>query len=76
MGDLEASKNQFNQIEKDGTVQRKRQRREQNYMVRDLVTCLALCHNVTPTYPDPSDPTIREFQASSPDEVALVKFAD
>ena len=45
-------------------------------MVRDLVTCLALCHNVTPTYPDPLDPTIREFQASSPDEVALVKFSD
>jgi len=45
-------------------------------MVRDLVTCLALCHNVTPTYPDPSDPTKRDYQASSPDEVALVKFAD
>ena len=45
-------------------------------MVRDLVTCLALCHNVTPTYPDPDNPTVRDFQASSPDEVALVKFAD
>lgn len=45
-------------------------------MVRDLVTCLALCHNVTPTYPYPSDPTMKEFQASSPDEIALVKFAD
>jgi phospholipid-translocating ATPase len=51
-------------------------RREQNYVVRDLITCLALCHNVTPTYPDPDDPTCREFQASSPDEIALVKFAD
>lgn len=51
-------------------------RREQHYMVRDLITCLALCHNVTPTYPDPNDPTQRDFQASSPDEVALVKFAD
>lgn len=45
-------------------------------MVRDLITCLALCHNVTPTYPDANDTSIREFQASSPDEVALVKFAD
>ena len=45
-------------------------------MARDFITCLALCHNVTPTYPDPNDPTIRDFQASSPDEVALVKFAD
>ena len=51
-------------------------RREQNYVVRDLITCLALCHNVTPTYPDPDDPTLREFQASSPDEIALVRFAD
>ena len=55
---------------------KKGNRREQNYVVRDLVTCLALCHNVTPTYPDPDDPTVREFQASSPDEIALVKFAD
>lgn len=51
-------------------------RREQQYIVRDLITCLALCHNVTPTYPDPNDLSVREFQASSPDEVALVKFAD
>ena len=55
---------------------RKNKRREQHYIVRDMITCLALCHNVTPTYPDPNDPTIRDFQASSPDEVALVKFAD
>ena len=31
---------------------------------------------MTPTYPDPSSPDLREFQASSPDEIALVKFAD
>jgi len=55
---------------------KKGNRREQHYVVRDLITCLALCHNVTPTYPDPDDPTVREFQASSPDEIALVKFAD
>ena len=54
----------------------RKNRREQHYMVRDLITCLALCHNVTPTYPDPENPTVRDFQASSPDEVALVKFAD
>jgi len=40
------------------------------------MTALALCHNVTPTHPDPHDHTIVEFQASSPDEIALVKFAD
>lgn len=40
------------------------------------MSALALCHNVTPTFPDPDDPTVIEFQASSPDEIALVKFAD
>jgi phospholipid-translocating ATPase len=45
-------------------------------MVRDMITALALCHNVTPVYPDEHDKTIKELQASSPDEVALVKFAE
>jgi hypothetical protein len=36
-------------------------RRDQSYVVRDLITCLALCHNVTPTYPDPDDPSLRDF---------------
>jgi hypothetical protein len=27
-------------------------------------------------YPDGDDPTKKEFQASSPDEVALVRFSD
>jgi phospholipid-translocating ATPase len=40
-----------------------------------VVSALALCHNVTPTYPNPDEPTAVEYQASSPDEVALVKFA-
>ena len=44
--------------------------------MRDFVTALALCHNVTPTFPDPDDETLVEYQASSPDEVALVKFAE
>ena len=51
-------------------------RREQHMVVRDFMTALALCHNVTPTYPDAEDSSKVEFQASSPDEVALVKFAD
>jgi phospholipid-translocating ATPase len=37
---------------------------------------LSLCHNVTPVYPDPLNRSKKEFQASSPDEVALVKFAE
>jgi phospholipid-translocating ATPase len=39
------------------------------------MTALALCHNVTPVFPDANDKKIVEFQASSPDEIALVKFA-
>ena len=41
----------------------------------DLITALALCHNVTPTYPNADNKEIVEYQASSPDEIALVKFA-
>jgi phospholipid-translocating ATPase len=52
------------------------QRRDESSVVRDLVTALALCHNVTPTYPDPKNPNQVEYQASSPDEIALVKFAE
>jgi phospholipid-translocating ATPase len=37
---------------------------------------LSLCHNVTPVYPNANEPTYKEFQASSPDEIALVKFAE
>jgi len=51
-------------------------RRDQGCVVRDFVTALALCHNVTPTFPDEADETAVEYQASSPDEIALVKFAE
>ena len=40
---------------------RRKVRREQQNVARDTITALALCHNVTPTYPDPTDPTVREF---------------
>jgi len=30
-------------------------RRDQSCVVRDLITALAVCHNVTPTYPNPDD---------------------
>lgn len=69
------SQNPKNPLQKSNNNKRGKSR-DQNFIVRDLITALALCHNVTPTYPDPSDPSIRDFQASSPDEVALVKFAD
>lgn len=31
-------------------------RREQKYVVRDLILALCLCHNVTPVFPDENDP--------------------
>jgi magnesium-transporting ATPase (P-type) len=37
---------------------------------------ISLCHNVTPVYTNERDRTVKELQASSPDEVALVKFGD
>ena len=45
-------------------------------MIRDLVTCLALCHNVTPVYPDENDREKVELMASSPDEIALVSYSN
>jgi phospholipid-translocating ATPase len=47
-------------------------KRDKYFIVRDFITCLALCHNVTPTLED----GVRTFQASSPDEIALVKIAE
>ena len=41
--------------------------------LRETITALALCHNVTPV--NGEDGSI-EYQASSPDEVALVKFTE
>lgn len=45
-------------------------------MVRDFITALALCHNVTPVFPDEFDKNKKEFMASSPDEIALVSYAN
>ncbi len=49
-------------------------RRAPKKIMRDLVTALALCHNVTPIRDDNTG-QIKEYQASSPDEVALVQIA-
>lgn len=50
--------------------------REQHYVVRDLFLSLSLCHNVTPVYPDSNDRNKKEYQAASPDEIALVSIAE
>jgi len=47
-------------------------KRRQECILRDLLTSLILCNNVTPVI----DEGARILQASSPDEIALVKFAE
>ena len=47
-------------------------KRDKELIVRDLITALCLCHNVTPV----EDNGEKIYQASSPDEVALVKIAE
>ena len=46
----------------------KRIRRDRGKIIRDTITAMVLCNNVTPTETG--------YQASSPDEIALVKFAE
>lgn len=50
-----------------------RGRRDMSSRVHDVVISLALCHNVTPVTND--DGTVT-YQASSPDEVAIVKWTE
>ena len=60
------------------TTEKKRHksiRRLKNKIIRDTITSMVLCNNVTPIIDD-KDPTIITYQASSPDEVALVKFSE
>ena len=53
-----------------------RTRREIGSRVRDLVLALALCHNVTPSMEDVNGQSVTTYQASSPDEIAIVKWAE
>ena len=46
-------------------------RRELNFVIRDLILAMALCHNVTPVFAKH-----KEFQASSPDEIALLQMVE
>eukprot|EP01116_Phalansterium_solitarium_P016867 TRINITY_DN400_c3_g1_i1.p1 TRINITY_DN400_c3_g1~~TRINITY_DN400_c3_g1_i1.p1 ORF type:complete len:1058 (+),score=360.52 TRINITY_DN400_c3_g1_i1:1014-4187(+) len=49
-------------------------RRTMSSRIREAVRALALCHNVTPVVDEDSGSIA--YQASSPDEVALVKFTE
>lgn len=51
-----------------------RTRREIGSRVRDTILALALCHNVTPTKDEEDGEEITTYQASSPDEIAIVQY--
>ena len=53
-----------------------RTRREIGSRVRDLIMALALCHNVTPTTEEDNGHSFTTYQASSPDEIAIVKWTE
>ncbi|KAI1452006.1 phospholipid-translocating P-type ATPase [Annulohypoxylon moriforme] len=53
-----------------------RTRREIGSRVRDVVLALALCHNVTPTVEEEDGQTTTSYQASSPDEIAIVRWTE
>lgn len=53
-----------------------RSRREISTRVMDLVLALALCHNVTPTTEEVEGRRVTNYQASSPDEIAIVQWAE
>ena len=47
-------------------------KKEKEFAMRDIITALILCHNVTPVH----EGNVKTFQASSPDEIALVQIAE
>lgn len=49
----------------------KKRKRDTDMVCRDMLTALAICNNVTPVYEGKE----KTFQASSPDEIALVEYA-
>jgi phospholipid-translocating ATPase len=53
-----------------------RTRREIGSRVRDVVLALGICHNVTPTIEEENGEMITSYQASSPDEIAIVKWTE
>ncbi|RAO65023.1 uncharacterized protein BHQ10_001035 [Talaromyces amestolkiae] len=59
-----------------GTGAATRTRREIGTRVRDLLLALALCHNVTPTTDEEDGRRVINYQASSPDEIAIVKYTE
>jgi phospholipid-translocating ATPase len=50
----------------------KNYKRVSDKVVRDMLTAIAVCHNVTPV----DEEGVKSYQASSPDEIALVNLAE
>jgi len=71
-GTLFTPSTQFGASNASGT----RSRREIGMRVRDLVLALAVCHNVTPTIEEVDGENVTAYQASSPDEIAIVKWTE
>lgn len=73
LGDIE-EKIQKGRLENSQGNKKKRKhfKREKEYLIRDAITSLVLCNNVTPI----KESGQRTLQASSPDEIALVKIAE
>ncbi|CEH18028.1 aminophospholipid-transporting p-type atpase [Ceraceosorus bombacis] len=67
------SMDEVNPMAGAGAILAGRGRRDMSSRVKDVVLALALCHNVTPVVND--DGTVT-YQASSPDEVAIVKWTE
>lgn len=59
-----------------GGTSASRTRREISFRVRDLVLALAVCHNVTPTTEEVDGQSVTSYQASSPDEIAIVRWTE
>lgn len=62
-----------NGLKPPSSIKLKSSKRGYEAITRDLITALCLCHNVTPIDEAGKE---RTYQASSPDEVSLVKFAE
>ncbi|EGR32551.1 phospholipid-translocating p-type flippase family protein, putative [Ichthyophthirius multifiliis] len=59
-------------IENGENQENKKNRRKNELIIRDVFTALSVCHNVTPVIENGE----KTYQASSPDEHALVKFSE
>ena len=72
--DIESSTISISSSQSTEVKKKKRIHRHRSKLIRDTITAMCLCNNVTPVADD-NDQNKMAYQASSPDEVALVKFA-